>query len=125
MPYAEKVRSLELLGVAESVIGAGAYRYNVNRAHEAFCRALECRESSSKELVERKINSNLVNCLTHSRAKKCVSLNEMLAIKHDENAIRVHSFLVGDRVLYLKANRRENYGHNYLTMQSSDGLYIM
>ena len=99
VPYAEKVRSLELLGVAESVIGAGAYRYNVNRAHEAFCRALEYRESSSEELVEGKTNSNLANCFIQSGAKECVSLNEMLAIKHDENAIRVHSFLVGDRVL--------------------------
>ena len=45
VPSAEKVRSLELLGVAQSVLGY----FHPERAHEAFCRALEYRESSAEE----------------------------------------------------------------------------
>ena len=95
VPIAEKVRSLELLGVAESVLGT----FNAERAHEAFCRALEYRKSSAADLPEEHINSSLANCFTSSGAKECVTLNDMMAIKNDEHAIKAHAFLVGDRAL--------------------------
>ena len=95
VPIAEKVRSLELLGVAESVLGT----FNAERAHEAFCRALEYRECNAADLPEEQINSSLANCFISSGAKECVTLSEMMAIKIDEHAIKAHAFLVGDRAL--------------------------
>ena len=96
VPIAEKVRSLELLGVAESVLG---YSFSAERAHEAFCRALEYRESNTADLPEEQINSSLANCFTSSGAKECVTLSEITAIKSDEHAIKTHAFLVGNRAL--------------------------
>ena len=121
VPFAEKVRSLELLGVNESVIGTGLYRYNAERAHEAFCRALEYRERNSEDLPVGCTNSNLVNCITYSGAKECVTLSEMIAIKHNENAIKVHSFLVGDRVLPEKQKEEKLWPQllNYADLRKS------
>ena len=95
VPIAEKVRSLELLGVAESVFDI----FNAERAHEAFCRALEYRESNAADLPEEQINSSLANCFTSSGAKECVTLSEMMAIKNYEHAIKAHAFIVGNRAL--------------------------
>ena len=94
VPSAEKVRSLELLGVAESVLGS----FNAERAHEAFCRALEYRERSAEEFPAEERRPSIADCLT-SGEKECVTLNEVKAIKNNEQAIKIHAFLVGDRVL--------------------------
>ena len=100
--------------------------------HEAFCKALEYRESKLKDFPVENINSKLADCFTSSGAKECVTLSEMIAIKNDARAVKVHTFLVGDRVL--PESQKENffwprllqYAYNCLYEESltSEGLEI-